>query len=72
MITVDIDALAAAIVDRLPTASRWMKVSEAAEYIRVSERTLRGLLHEIPHSKIEGRILIDRADLDEYVTNHRR
>ena len=52
----DLDALAAALAERLHLAngSPWMNTAETAEYLRVSVRWLRQHLHQVPHSKVEG------------------
>ena len=71
MITIDVDALAASIIERLPHASPWLTRAEAAKYLRTSQTWLKD--HpEVPHYKVDGRVLYRRAELDEYVTNHRR
>jgi excisionase family DNA binding protein len=73
-ITIDIDALAAAIAERLPSSEpqRWFSLVEAAEYTRCSERFLHQRLDEIPHSRLGRKLLFDRQGLDSWLNNHRR
>ena len=70
----ELDALAAALAERITSAdgSPWMNTAEAAEYMRVSVRWLRQQLHQVPHSKVEGRLFFSRKELDAWLTRHRR
>jgi excisionase family DNA binding protein len=70
----DLDALAAALAERLHLAngSPWMNTAEAAEYLRVSVRWLRQHLHQVPHSKVEGRVFFSRTELDAWLAEKRR
>jgi excisionase family DNA binding protein len=70
----DLDALAAALAERLQLTdgSPWMNTAEAAEYMRVSVRWLRQHLHQIPHSKVEGRLFFSRKELDAWLAKKRR
>ena len=70
----DLDALASALAERLqlPAASPWMNTAEAAEYMRVSVRWLRQHLHQVPHSKVEGRLFFSRIELDAWLAKNRR
>lgn len=70
----DLDALASALAARLdlPNGSPWMNTAEAAEYMRVSVRWLRQHLHQVPHSKVEGRLFFSRKELDAWLAGHRR
>ncbi len=70
----DVDALAAALADRLHLLedSPWMNTAEAAEYMRVSVRWLRQHLHQMPHSKVEGRLFFSRKELDAWLARNRR
>jgi len=70
----DVDALAAALAERLhvQNGSPWMSTAEAAEYMRVSVRWLRQHLHQVPHSKVEGRLFFSRTELDAWLTEKRR
>ena len=70
----DLDALASALVERLQlsAASPWMNTAEAAEYMRVSVRWLRQHLHQVPHSKVEGRLFFSRIELDAWLAKNRR
>lgn len=70
----DLDVLATALAERiqLSNASPWMNTAEAAEYMRVSIRWLRQHLHQIPHSKVEGRLFFSRNELDAWLAKNRR
>jgi excisionase family DNA binding protein len=70
----DLDTLASALAERLQlsNSSPWMSTAEAAEYMRVSIRWLRQHLHQIPHSKVEGRLFFSRKELDAWLANNRR
>lgn len=75
MINVEIDyeALAGELAKHLePQGTPWMTVEEAAEYLRASKSWVRARLYEIPHHKVDGKILIHRHELDSWLTNHRR
>ena len=70
----DVDALAAALAERLHLSdgTPWMNTAEAAEYMRVSVRWLRQHLRQMPHSKVEGRLFFSRAELDAWLAGNRR
>lgn len=70
----DVDALAAALADRLHLSdgTPWMNTAEAAAYMRVSVRWLRQHLRQMPHSKVEGRLFFSRAELDTWLAENRR
>ena len=70
----DLHALATALAERiqLTSSSPWMSTAEAAEYMRVSIRWLRQHLHQIPHSKVEGRLFFSRTELDAWLAENRR
>ena len=70
----DLDALAAALAERLQLSesSPWMTTAEAADYMRVSVRWLRQHLHQVPHSKVEGRLFFSRRELDAWLAANRR
>ena len=70
----DLDALAAALAERLQLSepSPWMTTAEAADYMRVSVRWLRQHLHQVPHSKVEGRLFFSRRELDAWLGDNRR
>ena len=70
----DLDALATALAERiqLTSSSPWMSTAEAAEYMRVSIRWLRQHLHQVPHSKVEGRLFFSRNELDAWLARNRR
>ena len=70
----DLDALASALAERLRLSepSQWMTTAEAADYMRVSVRWLRQHLHQVPHSKVEGRLFFSRRELDAWLQGKRR
>jgi excisionase family DNA binding protein len=70
----DLDALASALAERLQLSepSPWMTTAEAADYMRVSVRWLRQHLHQVPHSKVEGRLFFSRRELDAWLGDNRR
>jgi hypothetical protein len=70
----DLDALATALAERLQlgNGSPWMNTAEAADYLRVSVRWLRQHLHQVPHSKVEGRLFFSRTELDSWLAGKRR
>jgi Helix-turn-helix domain len=70
----DLDLLASALAERLHLSadSPWMNTAEAAEYMRVSVRWLRQHLHQVPHSKVEGRLFFSRKELDAWLARNRR
>lgn len=70
----NLDALAAALAERLRLSgpSPWMTTAEAADYMRVSVRWLRQHLHQVPHSKVEGRLFFSRRELDAWLASNRR
>ena len=74
MISVDVDKLVEAVAERLEPAREWLTLAEAAEHLRISTRQVRNLAGTaFPVYKPEGgRLLFNRRELDEYVTNHRR
>lgn len=72
-LSIDYEALAGELAKHLePQGSPWMTVAEAAEYLRASERWVRDRLYEIPHCKVDGKTLLNRHDVDQWLTNHRR
>jgi hypothetical protein len=70
----DLDLLATALAERLHLSdqSPWMNTAEAADYMRVSVRWLRQHLHQVPHSKVEGRLFFSRHELDAWLARNRR
>jgi hypothetical protein len=72
---VDDEALAAAIAEVLSrnqqTTGRWMTLAEAAEYLRVSSRWLRDRLAEIPHRRIDGKLIFSSVEVDTWTERHR-
>ena len=70
----EVDALATALAERLhlTDGTPWMNTAEAAQYMRVSVRWLRQHLHQVPHSKVEGRLFFSRTELDAWLGERRR
>jgi len=61
-------------LDFTTQARRLLSVKEAAEYLGISQWTMRGLgwNGEIPEVKIGRRVLFDREDLDAFVERSKR
>ena len=70
----EVDALATALAGRfhLTYGTPWMNTAYAAQYMRVSVRWLRQHLHQVPHSKVEGRLFFSRNELDSWLARNRR
>jgi hypothetical protein len=66
------DVLAEKLAGRVPQAPVWLTVAQAAEPICCSERWLRARLIEIPHIKVDGKVLLNRGELDGWLLAHRR
>ena len=76
-----VDAIAERVVDLLaerlpgtaPRTSPWMTVAEAAEYLRWPRERLYKLTAAgaIPHRKHDGRVLLHRDELDEWLDGYR-
>lgn len=49
---------------------RYLSLSEACEYLSLSERTLRELLPGIPYSRIGRKLLFKKSKLDAWVQTH--
>lgn len=49
--------------------SKWLRIEEAADYLRCSERHIRNLVakQEIPHTYFGGRVLFHSEKLDEWL-----
>jgi excisionase family DNA binding protein len=73
-ITIDYELLAEKITTHLEVGrgTPWMTVLEAAEYMRVSERWLRARLHDIPHSRVDGKTLLHRGEVDLWLADRER
>lgn len=74
IITLDVDALARALAERLPqfdTSSPWLTLDEAAERLRVSRSWLYQRLDRVPYHQFDqgGRIILHRDELDEWARN---
>jgi excisionase family DNA binding protein len=50
----------------------YLGLKELAEYSSLSESTLRGLLHEIPHLRIRRKILVKRSDFDYWAKRRQK
>ena len=46
---------------------KWHTLKEAASHMRRSERWMRAKLSDIPHYRMEGRILFNESELDAYL-----
>ena len=71
-----ITALAQQLEERLLTSarrSRWMTVSAASNYLDLSQHSIRALIkrNRIPFYRVEGRILLDAAELDGWIRGGR-
>lgn len=73
MINIDVAALADAIVERMgaPERTEWITVNEAAEHLRCSDKWIRERLGEIPHVRIDGKLLFARQELDSWANRYR-
>jgi excisionase family DNA binding protein len=49
--------------------ARWLTVSQAVDHLGLSSNSIRALIKRkrIPHYRVEGRILFDRGELDQWV-----
>ncbi len=50
---------------------RYMDLKEAAEYLPLSERTIREYLNEIPHFRCGRKIVFRRSELDRWMEGFR-
>ena len=52
---------------------KWLTLNEAAEYLRISERNLRGLIkqNKVPFYKLEGKILFKTSELDNFIEKNK-
>ena len=52
---------------------KWLTLNEAAEYLRISERNLRGLIKKniIPFYRLEGKILFKTSELDKFIEKNK-
>jgi excisionase family DNA binding protein len=59
----------ASLVGRDESVSPWLDVSGAATYLSTTDSGIRSLVKRraIPFHKVAGRLLFDRAELDEWV-----
>lgn len=67
-----VEALARRVVEMLPdrdgSSSPWLDVQEAAEYLRTTEDSIRGMVkrRQIPFHKPNGRVLFHCGELDQW------
>lgn len=71
-IRIDTDEIAAAIAKQLPVRqeAHWMTLAETAEHLRVSQRWLRARLFEIPHRRIDGKLIFRSDEIDNWTTRY--
>jgi excisionase family DNA binding protein len=52
---------------------KWLRLNEAAGYLCISERNLRGLIKKniIPFYKLEGKILFKVTELDKFIEKNK-
>lgn len=48
-----------------------MTLRETAEYLRASPRWVRDRLREIPHYKIDGKLIFKSREVDAWAERHR-
>lgn len=58
----------------LSVNKKYLTAAEAAEYLRISERNLRGLIkqNKIPFYKLEGKVLFKISELDSMVEKNKK
>ncbi len=49
---------------------RYLSLSEAIEYLNLSERTIRKLLPEIKHHRVGSKLLFKKSDLEKWMEKH--
>ena len=52
-------------------SDRYLDLKEAAEYLPLSERTLREHLNEIPHFRYGKKIIFRKSELDQWMETFR-
>ena len=52
-------------------ADRYLDLKEAAEYLPLSERTVRQHLNEIPHFRYGKKIIFKKSELDQWMETFR-
>jgi len=71
---IDSEALAASIAEHLArrqeATGRWMTLAETAEYLRVSRRWLQDRLTQIPHRRIDGKLIFFSAEVDGWTKSY--
>lgn len=50
---------------------QYLSIKELALYSSLSVRTLRDLMHEIPHYRINRKILVRRREFDTWLANYK-
>ena len=55
------------------TTKKWLTLKEAAEYLRISEISLRNFIRykKISHYKIEGKLLFKITELDKFIEQNK-
>ena len=57
--------------ERARAGSPWLTVEEAAQYLRLSPKSVRNRLARLPHHRLDGRILLRRDELDAALSEKR-
>jgi excisionase family DNA binding protein len=61
--------------DKSSIETEWMGLRQLSQYANISERTLRSWIHApvdaLPATQVRGKILVRRAELDDWLTRHR-
>ena len=51
---------------------RYLNLAQASEYLSISQRTIRGLLDEIPHYRVGSKMLLfKKSELDAWLDQYR-
>ena len=46
---------------------RYLSLSDSVDYLCLAERTIRGLLDEIPHFRVGKKLLFKKSELDQWM-----
>jgi excisionase family DNA binding protein len=68
------EAIKAAIDEWKPVQSRLLTIKEAAEYLKISERTMKtllakGCIRKVPCGR---RVMVDLKDLDQWIEDNKQ
>jgi excisionase family DNA binding protein len=68
------EAVRAAIEEWRPVQSRLLTIKEAAEYLKISERTMKtllakGVIRKVPCGR---RVMLDIRDLDQWIEDNKQ